>query len=371
LSREDTDVLRLWGVSRLAVLVLSWAAMFVGTQRPRPWLWLWQNWDARLLVHVARYGYFGPAGHPIAHQVAFLPGYPLAVAAVQLVVRDWTVAALVVSLIAGTVAVLALARLAEDYTPGTGPRTAEFFLVSPAAVFLAAGYTESLFLAFALPAWLAARHGRWPLAGLLAAGACATRVEGLFLVAALAVAADLYTSRPWRAYASLSVALVPVAAYELYLRVATGDWLAWMHAEAAGWDRHFAGPVGALRTTWTAAFNSHWMSAPYRFEFQVEIVAVAAGLAGVIVLAALRHWPEALYSGLTVGVLATSTWYESVPRALLILWPLWYGMARVANRWPWAGRVYLALAVPLSAVTALLYLTGAWAGLLTASDTSE
>ncbi len=44
-----------------------------------------------------------------------------------------------------------------------------YLLLSPYAVFLAAGYSESLFLALALPGWLAARRGRWARRRLLVA----------------------------------------------------------------------------------------------------------------------------------------------------------------------------------------------------------
>jgi hypothetical protein len=66
-------------------------------------------------------------------------------------------------------------------------------------------------------------------------------------------------------------------------------------------------------------------------------VAVAAGVVTVIVLAIRRRWPEAVYSALTIGVLATSTLYQSVPRALLLLWPVWCGLAVAAARRAWVG----------------------------------
>ena len=53
--------------------------------------------------------------------------------------------------------------------------------------YLAAGYSECLFAAFAFSAWLAARRDRWVLAVVLAAGASAVRVNGLFLAAAIAL----------------------------------------------------------------------------------------------------------------------------------------------------------------------------------------
>ncbi|MFD2356882.1 mannosyltransferase family protein [Nonomuraea ferruginea] len=86
----------------------------------------------------------------------------------HLVVPDWSAAGLIVSLVAGAVAMVALARLAE-HEGAQGWMAVLGLVLFPAAVFLSAGYSESLFLAFAIPAWLAARQGRWPAAAALAA----------------------------------------------------------------------------------------------------------------------------------------------------------------------------------------------------------
>lgn len=95
---------------------------------------------------------------------------------------------------------------------------------------------------------------------------------------------------------------------------------------------------------------------------QLELAAAVTGIAACLVLAWRRMWPEAVYCGLTAGALVTSTWLESVPRALLVAFPLTVLLARAAARRPWAGRLYLAVSGPLAAVVAVLYLSGRWAG---------
>ena len=301
-------------------------------------------------------------------------------------VRQWTVSGLLVSLIAGPVAAVALGRIAElDYRPGTGTRAVLYLVAAPAGFFLAAGYTEALFLAFALAAWLAARRGNWLLAGLLAGGASLIRINGLFLLAAMVVAA-LRSPAGWagdadrdraeaspaqriRALAAPLPALIPPAAYAVYLTMRTGDWLAWLHAEEIGWDRMPTSPLGSLRNTWEAGFGHGWHQ-PHTlghvvvitYLYQLEILAVAAGLVTVIVLAVRRRWPEAVYTALTIGVLATSTLYQSVPRSLLLLWPVWCGLAVAAAQRAWVGQLYLAVSVPVAAMIGLLFMNNYWAG---------
>lgn len=366
LTPADLAALRIWIISRCAVLALSWPAMWIlqgNSRASRPWLGVWEQWDAVRFQAIAQYGYFAPPGHAIPDQVAFFPGFPIVLAGAHLLVRQWTVAGLLISFVAGGIAMVALSRIADrDYAPGSGGHAVLYLVASPAAIFLAVGYAESLFLAFALCSWLAARSGRWPLALLLAGCATVIRTNGFFLCAALLaeIIRQDGTERR-RALALWPLALVPVAGYELYLRAATGDWLAWQHAEAVGWQRRFTNPLTAFHTTWVAGFE-HEFAAHIDFVFQLEIIAVLAGVITTVALLARRRWPEAIYAGLTIAALATSIWYESVPRALLLIWPLWCGLAVLSRRRPWTGQLYLALSIPVSAAIGLLYLTGNWAG---------
>lgn len=64
----------------------------------------------------------------------------------------------------------------------------------------------------------------------------------------------------------------------------------------------------------------------------------------------------------TIGVLATSTLYQSVPRSLLLLWPVWCGLAVAAARRAWVGQLYLAVSVPVAAMIGLLFMNNYWAG---------
>ncbi len=385
----------LWLASKAMLAVLAWAASWVmrpaGQAAP---LWAaWEHWDAAQFRLIAERGYGRLAG---SDRIAFLPGFPLLLRAAHLLIGSWAADELVVTSAASFLAVLGLIRLADDCRPGSGTRAAVFLLASPAAVFLSVGYSEAAFLAAALPAWRAARAGRWTRAAVLAAVACAIRVSGIFVLAGLAVlavqevtsglpaAARDATSRSRGApgaartgppaavrrpaaarslglAARLAIPLLPLAAYEAYLYRGTGDWLAWDHAERAGWGRYFGDPVRTFTTTWRAAFGLEFRP-PLAFMFQLELAAMAV-LAGTAAwLAWRRRWAEAVYAALTVAAFGFGTWYESVPRALLLMWPLWCGLAGLAGRRRLAGWLWLAVSAPLMVVTALLYLSGSWAG---------
>ncbi|ORT93964.1 hypothetical protein UK99_17715, partial [Frankia casuarinae] len=141
--------LPIWFGSRVAVALLALAAARVLTSAPArnaPGLrTLWDRWDVGLFTKVARYGYLSPA-YSDRTEVDF-PGLPIAMRIVHIVVPDWIVAGLVVSFLAGAVAVAALWRLAADEVGKSAARFAVLSLICfPYAVFLFAAYSEGIFL---------------------------------------------------------------------------------------------------------------------------------------------------------------------------------------------------------------------------------
>ena len=383
LSREDRAALGIWAAAHLALLVLVWASAwaFRGTPAHASLAGAFEHWDAYLLRNIAEYGYFGP--HSIPNNTAFFPGYPAVLSVAHLVVRNWTLAELAVPAVAGCFAVVSLARL------GGGRRATLYLVTAPASVFLMVGYSEALFLALAAPAWRAAVRGRWWRAALLAGLAGLVRPDGLFLIPALVLMAltgsywpdqrpgpngqpDAASSPAGRgprvpvrqrlaSAAAACTAVAGPAAYEVYLRVHTGSWMAWSNALRSGWDLHLSTPAQALRTTWWAAFR-HPFSASTAFEFQLELGVMAVILVAAVAFAATRRWPEAVYCGLALVALGTSTWYQTAPRTLLVLFPVWVALARLGERWPAIRYAYLAVSTPIAVVLGMLFLSGRWAG---------
>ena len=366
-TRSDRAALGLWLLSRVAVFAVAAASgwLFAPGRDVVGFVSRWERWDVVHFRTIAQFGYDGdPRTGPLVPLEAFFPGLPLLLRAVHGLGLGYVAAGLAVSFVAGTVAVVALSRLGEQEGPReTGPRAVLLLVLAPPAVFLAAGYTEAVFLACALPAWLAARRGAWWPAGLLAAGAAATRVSGLFLAAALAV--EFLTARGgrrrWSQAPALLVPLLPPLAYMAWLRVTRGSWTVWVEAQERGWFRRWTDPVEAFATTWDAAFGG---SQPpgFAWMFRVEIVAVAVGLALTLVLLRRRRWGEATYVGLSLAALATSTWYFSVPRAALLWWPLWILLARATLAHRWLLMAYLTVVAPFAVVYVVLFTTGRWAG---------
>ena len=390
-SGSGVPALWLWAGSRVSVLVFVLAAaQLTASGRPADFLDLWNRWDVSRLVFVARHGFFpegalraaaftyeGEAhGGSVPWTVAYFPGQPLLLRAVHVVVGDWVAAGLLVSLVSGAIAVVALARLADLELPGLGPRAVLALVSAPFSVFLAAGYSEALFLACALWSWYFARRRVWWAAGLLGALAATTRITGVFLGMALAV--EWLVSRrgatphdspgerpPARRPAAVTLlwTFLPwlsTGVYFAWLRWQTGSWTAWQQAQSLYWHRGFAMPWQALATTWHTATTSHHPA--FAFTYTAEILAVLVGVGLTGALLAYRRWAEASYVGLQIVAFATSTQFYSVTRATLLWWPLWLLLATWTIRHPRLGYAYLGISAPLAAAVTLGFVTAHWVG---------
>jgi hypothetical protein len=197
------------------------------------------QWDSGWFIGIAHDGYRSK------QEAAFFPLYPLVVRGAAEVVRSYVVAAVLVSLVAGAVAVLLLHRLAR---PALADDTVLFVALYPLAFVFTAAYSDGLFLALAAGSFLAALQRRPLLAGVLGGLACATRLIGLALVPALLL---LLWPRRLRGLSDLvPLALLPLAvvAYAFYLDQHFGDAWAFLHVQSVYWHRHVhaAGPLSGL-----------------------------------------------------------------------------------------------------------------------------
>jgi hypothetical protein len=365
LTPRDRTALYVWLITRLGVVAIAILAssLYAHGNLREPFLDRFTQWDVDHFIEIARYGYSGnPSNPPDAGLPGFFPGLPLVIRAVHLVVPDWRLSALLISLIAGAVAMVALRRLGDqEGAEGTGSRAIIALLLSPFAVFLFAGYSEALFLAFGLPAWMLARQRRWEAAAVCAFFGAGVRVTGLFLAIALIVE-FLVHDRRWRKAPWLVLPFLAPLSYFAYLWWwSGGDLNAWQHAQQRGWGRQTVDPWQALNTTWHAAFRD---PGPFTTSFRVELIAAALGVLLTLWLLYRRRWAESVYVGLQMTALLTSGFYLSIGRSSLMWWPLWLmiGALGVRRGGRWAYVALLLAMVPVLGVEVVEFTEGSWAG---------
>jgi len=322
---------------------------------------IWVRWDARHFLEIATLGYTDPATDPNAP--AFFPLYPLLIRTLDGIGVPSVAAGMIIATVATWVACTFLFLLAEDDVgTGAGRKAISYLLLFPTAVFLVAPYSEALFLAGAVGAFYFARRDRWVPTALSIAVASGTRAAGLFVIAGLAC--ELVQRRRRlidlaRAGAALVAGLVPMLVYFAYLTRIEGTPMAYLTSQRIGWSREFVGPVGSLLQTWDQAMSgtgpTNWL-----FAWRFELIAAATGVAFTIWAAKKRQWGYAVYMGATMAVLVTSTWYFSIPRMLLTLFPIYTLLASATLMRPVLHESVMVVTGSLAVLGVVVFTQGAW-----------
>lgn len=327
--------------SRGAVDVPGWPA----TSPSESWhtvFTAWERHDALWFLRIAAFGYEREDA-----SAAFFPLYPLASRGVANLLGDnWLLGAYVVSNVALVVGLTVLYRLtALEFSDATARRAVLYLAIFPTAFFLYAPYTESLFLALSVGCLYAARRSSWLLAGYLGAMASLTRSTGLLLMLPLAIEAVLQARAhvgPARARvaalaqgltASAAVAL-GIGAYFLYWERFAGDWRRPLDVQGSNWSREKSWPWETLAAGWregTAYFGA-FPGGYHTVDLVLVLVALVAGawlLVGTRLTYSAYFWATLLFP-MTLAFGGRP--FLSMPRFLLVMFPLVWALARLSER---------------------------------------
>jgi hypothetical protein len=279
------------------------------------------SWDGQWYVSIAEHGYLPgsdvvrPGAPPNADTsvdgaVAFLPLYPMIVAAVGVVVPGpLDAVAVAVALLIGGAAVVAFAELCRVLRPeDTARRAVLLFCFFPGAFILSFAYPEDLVILLACMCLLALLRHAWFAAGIAAALASAARPNGLALTVACAVAAGIAIRQDDDRSSLIAPILAPLGflAFLGYLWWRTGEAGYWFRANHAywhdriGWWPEFRVIVGGARTGVTETSRPLLflgLMAGFVLLIVLVILLLRARLPAPIVAYALSYEALALLSG--------------------------------------------------------------------------
>jgi Gpi18-like mannosyltransferase len=180
------------GVTVVLTAVVASCGGPAGSGVPRPvtvpgWLAGWCQWDGRWYLRIAESGYFYTPGRQSS--VAFFPAFPMLLRGVAAVVGDVRVGGWLLSVLAGALAVVLFAGWVRTRLPRPAALTAVAVLVVyPYAFFLhGAVYSDGLFLATAIGAFVLLERRMYWLAGVVGAVATAGRPVGVAVAVGLVV----------------------------------------------------------------------------------------------------------------------------------------------------------------------------------------
>ena len=323
------------------------------------------QWDTRWFLQIARNGYDETSA-------AFFPVYPL----VLHVLGSTTAAGALVSLVAGGIAAVAVARIA----PHLAGDAVLLLALFPTAYVFSSIYSDGLFLALSAWAFLFAQRGRAVPAGIVGGLACATRLLGLALLPALVLL--LWPRRREDAWRLAPLLLLPlaVASYALYLDRELGDPLAFSSAQLQ-WERETPtlGPVTGL--WWAIEAGGHGASEVLggrpRAQGFTQAQQVGFWNATHLVLLAVASWltwvawrrvsrAAGLYSLATLLLVlsAPSRGFPlvSLPRFLLADFPIVLAVAALVEGRPRARQWMFVGFGAACAVAGVAFARGTWVG---------
>lgn len=394
----------LWLVSRIMLALLTYYSALFQFGSPTnnvvitPDLLLkrWYQWDATNYIYIARHGYNIPV------TTAFFPLYPLLIHLLTAVLGPGqeVLAGMLISNLGTLAAFIGLGCLAaqEGYTSRTINQVLLVLIAYPFAFFLAAPYTEGLFLALAIWALLAARRGWWLLAiGCTFIGTL-TRPTGIILVLPLLYEfgrqhgwwAWLIQSarqrewgwlrrlpRAWSWRQTFTVfaigATVPLACgiFALICAATFGDPLLFLKIHAH-WNR-------VQMPIWTALWRGiTWQGAivflhkgVWSYENARNLVdLLPVIIIGIITLCSVRRMPLSftlymlglLYIAIDppVKIGQNTVEFDSAGRFLLLSVPIFLLLGRWTARWAWLELLLVGGGFLLQAVFAGYYLAGGW-----------
>src|SRR5581483_8340930 len=148
------------------------------------------RWDSDWYLRIARIGYYYDGPHKQS-AVNFFPGYPAMIRLVRTVLRNYIVAGVVVTYLSGAAAVVLLHRWCSGAFGSRAAKMAVLLLALYPFAFYLFGtvYSDALFLAAALGAFVLLEADHPWLAGAVGALAVATRPAGPAVVIGLTIRA--------------------------------------------------------------------------------------------------------------------------------------------------------------------------------------
>ncbi len=347
-GHDAAAIVAIFLVSRAVLVAIGFATkLWNGEQLqfPADLAELFVRWDAGWYLVIADHGYSAQdsALQPGANAFAFSPVYPLlirGVASVTALSTTW--AALIVSNAAFLAALFVV--FAYGRRIGLGDRAAVYAVallaVMPGSFVYSAPYTESVFLLVLASAMLLTLGGRFWAAGLAAAVLSAVRPNG-FLFAAFPAArlVRLGVRAPSVILAQPQV-LLPIAfapagliAFYWFAYLTTGDPWTSLTTQYEGWGRSLDWPWfnGYLLLARGGPFGRYWMGSSLLFFL------------ASLLLVKYRYYDEFWFCFCSFMFFwSAATIPDSLLRFVMILFPVYLGLARFLDGRPIAAALTLA-----------------------------
>ena len=316
------------------------------------------NFDCKWFVDIAVNGYqAAPDNLTTGHAAnwAILPAFPLLGRYLAMGLGlDVLTAFYLIANVSFFVALLLWLKFLKFYrfTPANRSFALFFLCFLPYGTYYLSPYTESLFLALSLGAFINAYQGRFILAALCAMGMTATKNIGVMFVFPLIIIAwqqlglkelfNIKSPKTWTLALAIMLIPLPLFGYQNFLFEQVGDAMAFKNIQLA-WGRELDNPFEYIYE----ALNTD----NYKFYFACVCI---LGLIMSLYLLYKKRLAEAVF--LLLGIMIpVSTGINAVPRYIFGLVPALLAIVYITDRHPWLRNFVLATGAALSVYFAIAW----------------
>ena len=344
---------------RLGIMAFGYLALAVfAPENLAQGMSMWNHWDGPNFQILASTGYGPNTAHP--EWIVLFPLYPITIDIGKLVFSSLD-SAMLSSLLATLAAGLGLYELVRlDASKQMARLSVLAMVLFPTAYSLVAPYSEALFLALTVWAFVAVRRDHMATAGILGLLAALTRIQGAFLIPALGIEYLMIRRRIDRDVLWIGL---PVAGPLIYLAINWfyfGSPMHFVDVQQQVYNVHNQMPWLTMQNLWNGVMGTkqdeHW------------VTVFIAPLASYVILLVVTIWSAvskhsrpsyAVYTAFTALSFTTLSWPISVPRYIMGVFPIFMAIGSW-SRLP-GGQAILYTSTLLLGLFTTLFLMFHWA----------
>ena len=327
--------------------------------QPIDFVEMWARWDASHYLSIAQEGYQNYGERAVL--IAFFPLFPLVIRFGCYFFGDYFLSSLVAANFFYLLSMVFLYKLvALDHNRKTAFRTVVLISIFPAAYFFHAPYTESLFLLLTILSFYYARRKNWLGASIAAAFAGASRVSGVLIPVALLV--EFFAQKPkgkdLRRLWYFSIMLLGPTLYLLINYFLFSSPFHFLEVQRSHWFHAISSPFSNFARAFDAMF---WrdLGEGIMLGF-MQILFVLLALALIIISFAKVRLSYFVYTVISVLFITLPSFWISIPRYVLVIFPLFIVMAILSEKKAIYGTI-IVFSVALLGLFLSFYVRGQWA----------
>ena len=324
---------------------------------------IWNVWDTQHYLDIAQYGYTSSTFDERNLQIVFFPLYPYMIKLFSLIFKNYLLSALLVSNLAYAASVFYLFKLVRlDYESDDAFRSVIYISVFPTAIFLHAGYTESLFLALSIACFYYGRRENWALAGVFGMLAAATRITGIILLPVLVIEymhqqgfkiKEVRKNILWLAVIALGFAFYLAVNYATF-----GDPFKFLEIQNQHWNKHLDFPYKGFLYSLGSVF---WREPQAGVTAGLaEPIFAVLGLALIIYSFFRIRLSYSLYALATWLLVTSTSFWLSIPRYTLSMFPIFIALSLLGGRRT-VNYLIIFISLTLYALLLIQYVRFGWA----------